>query len=89
MCWKIFHEKSTINPTDLFEFSPQGPYTRGHKFKIFVRRTNVDVRARFFTISIVDHWNKLSANTVNSPTLDQFKARVAGEMGEHFYAYAE
>ena len=89
MCWKIFHGQSNIKPSDLFKMPSQGINTRGHNFKIAVVRSNHDVRTRFFTMRIVKHWNQLTTETVNSSTLTQFKAKLAGEIEEKLYEYAD
>ena len=44
--WKIFHGKSYITPQSMFAH-PQTA-TRGHPFKITARRTNTNIRQRFF-----------------------------------------
>ena len=89
MCWKIFHNKSNIKPNDIFEFPTQRVCTRGHEFKIFKSRYQTDARKRFFSARVIERWNNLSVDTVSCPTLTQFKAKLAGEIGEHLYAYTE
>ena len=89
MCWKIFHKKSTIQPSDLFECPPQRVSTRGHEFKIFKTRFNTDIRKRFFSERIIDVWNNLSVDTVSCSTLTQFKAKLAGEIEERLYEYTD
>ena len=89
MCWKIFHLKSNIKPNDLFVTPPQRTSTRGHNFKIPSTRSNHDVRSRFFTKRIVNQWNQLASDTVNSSTLPQFKAKLAGEIEDKLFEYIE
>lgn len=88
MCWKIFNGKSTIKPTDLFALAPQKINTRGHKYKIYKPRPQTDVRKKFFSVRVVEWWNRLSPNTVNCSTLDQFKAKLACEIEEHLFEFA-
>ena len=57
-CWKIFNGKSMISPNDLWDLN-LNPRLRGHKFKICVRRSQIDARSRFFTDRIVNNWNSL------------------------------
>ena len=89
MCWKIFHMKSNIKPSDLFVMPSERTSNRGHNFKIPVTRSNHDVRSRFFTKRIVNQWNQLTSDTVNSSTLTQFKAKIAGELEDKLYEYTE
>ena len=89
MCWKIFHNKSSIDPSDIFESPPQGTRTRGHNFKLFKLRCSTDVRKRFFSERIFERWNNLSMDTVSSSTLTEFKSKLACEIEEHLYEYAD
>ena len=36
----------------------------------------MDIRRRFFTVRVVRHWNGLSKDVVNAPSLAVFKARL-------------
>lgn len=87
MCWKIFNGKSNIKPSDLFILASQAINTRGHKHKIFKPRPQTEVRSRFFSVRVIELWNKLSADTVNCSTLPHFKSKLAGEMEDKLYAY--
>ena len=41
--WKIFHDLSALSPESLFRIATC-KVTRGHRFKIYVPRTRLDVR---------------------------------------------
>ena len=43
--------------------------TRIHNFKLFVRHENFNIRKWFFSIRIVDIWNRLPSSIVNAPNV--------------------
>ena len=71
-CWKIFNGKCPIEPTDFWEISSE-TRTRGHQYKIKIRRSQIEARARFFTERVAHDWNALPAWAVSSSTLKDFK----------------
>ena len=49
--------------------------TRGHNFKLFVQHANFNIRKWFFSICIVDIWNRLLSNVVNASNVMCFEKR--------------
>ena len=48
--------------------------TRGHHLKVYFGPTSrLDIRHKFFSQRVIEPWNKLPANIVNSKTVDMFK----------------
>jgi len=45
----------------------------GHEKKLFKRRFRLDTRKFVFSNRVVDNWTALSAQTVNSCTINRFK----------------
>ena len=84
--WKIFHNHSSIKHNDLFTLAPTSNL-RGHEYKIFVQHTNTDIRKRFFSVRCIPLWNNLSHNTVQSTSLDSFKAAIGNELGPLLFTY--
>ncbi|KFU86066.1 hypothetical protein M959_07528, partial [Chaetura pelagica] len=49
-------------------------------FKPKEGRFRLDIRKKFFTVRVVRHWNRLSREAVDAPSLEVFKARLDGAL---------
>ena len=49
--------------------------------KIREGRFRLDVRKKFFTQSVVRHWNRLPREAADEPSLEAFKTRLDGALG--------
>ena len=56
--------------------------TRGHNRKIYKERVETEIRRKFFSNRIVDRWNELPQEVINSKTVDTFKNRLDKYMDE-------
>ncbi|KFO87746.1 hypothetical protein N320_02535, partial [Buceros rhinoceros silvestris] len=49
-------------------------------FKLKEGRFRLDIRKKFFTASVVTHWNRLPQEIVDALSLEMFKARLDGAL---------
>ena len=54
--------------------------TRGNGFELKEGRSRLDTKKKFFTVRAVRHWNRLSREAVDAPSLEGFKARLDGAL---------
>ena len=50
-------------------------------FKLRWGRFRLDIRRKFFTQRVMKHWNRLSKEAVDAPSLEAFKARLDVALG--------
>ena len=85
-CWKIFHGKCLIAPADLWDTSSDSR-TRGHQYKINIRRCQIDARARYFTERVAHDWNSLPSWAVSAATVKEFKSALATCLSDRLFDY--
>ncbi|KGL94328.1 hypothetical protein N301_01181, partial [Charadrius vociferus] len=50
-------------------------------YKLEEGRFRLNIRKKFFTLRVVRHWNRLPRDVVEAPSLEAFKARLDGALG--------
>jgi len=85
-CWKIFHGRCSIEPTDIFTLAPHSR-TRGHRFMISHVRTETDIRKRSFSVRCTSPWNSLPDHVVEVANYKAFKVALTDALGDALYDY--
>ena len=78
----VYKILNSLVDTDRYKYCPphiSSQTTRSHSLKVKGIISRTEVRRNFFTQRIVLPWNTLNSVTVESPTLDCFKARYDRE----------
>lgn len=74
MTFRIVRGFIDIDRNLLFD-TARNTSTRGHRFKLQTRRTNCNIRNHFFSVRVVEPWNRLPSEVVESPNVNVFKSR--------------
>ena len=69
--YKILFGKVDIEWSNMFEFAALS-VTRGHCYKLFVERSRINIRQKFFCNRIVSVWNNLRAEPEHFCSLSAF-----------------
>ena len=82
--WKVFHCRIDVGLPSLLARSTNH-VTRGHRFKLVVRRANTDVLRRSWSFRCVNAWNSLPAVVVECGSIATFKRLLTLELGERLF----
>ena len=87
LVYKIIHNQCAIKFDEVFSYSQTG-ITRGHPYKLFKYRSDIELRKRFFSNRVINSWNSLSENTVMAETIEEFKANLLVDLGPRLYQFS-
>ncbi|MCP3679103.1 MAG: reverse transcriptase family protein [Gammaproteobacteria bacterium] len=71
-CFKFLKGYNNVDASNLLTLAPDLP-TRGNSLKLKGKRVNLDSTKYFFTNAIVDKWNSLPENVIQSTSITSFK----------------
>ena len=63
------------------------PTTRGHNYKFFKTHVKLDTRKNFFSQRVINDWNNLPKEAVNSATLLGFKIKLTHFLGYYYMGF--
>ena len=73
--WKKLHGKSLMNESihQLASINPRFTRRTNKPFNLAKPHGRLDIRRNFYSVRVVDEWNKLPTSIQNAATVDQFK----------------
>jgi hypothetical protein len=74
--YKIMHGFTDIPIDALFELN-SNPRPGHHNFTIILKYSRLDVRQKFYSQRVIQHWNKLPERAVNATSINAFKGQLA------------
>ena len=80
--FKIMHNLEGVKREDFFQLLA-ATGRRGHSLTILKQHCRLNVWKYFLTHRVVDTWNKLSEDTVNSKTVNSFKNQIDPSFKQH------
>lgn len=78
--FKLFNNSGELDWGEFFVLNTDDRM-RGHNKKIKKQQCHLNVRKNFFSHRVVNFWNSLPADIVNSDNLNVFKAKLDNHMG--------
>jgi len=74
--YKIINGKENVKINQFFEFSNTRYILRGHDKKLVINRSRLNKSKFFFSNRVARHWNNLTQEVVNAPSVNSFKNRL-------------
>ena len=84
--YKIFTKQERLDPA-IFFVPHQYSSTRGHSKKLQKPRSNTNLRLHSFSNRIVNTWNSLPQEIIDSSSLNVFKSQIDHHFATQRYAY--
>ena len=74
--YKILTGRVNIDYTQFFTLAPTHHSTRGHSLRLYVSRSTLRLRQKFFSQGAVNDWNGLPQSVVDASSVNSFKNRL-------------
>ena len=74
--YKILTGRENIDYTQFFTLAPTHHNTRGHSQRLYVSRSTLRLRQKFFSQMAVSDWNGLPQSVVDASSVNSFKNRL-------------
>ena len=89
--FKIFTGKERIDYKKFFELADATSWLRVHSLKLYKPRCHTRLRQNFFSVRVINEWNKLPQSVIEAPSVNAFKNRLdkywsyMGDYSRHGY----
>ena len=84
MYFLIIHKLIDLDYSDFFTVTPGRVATRGHKFKIMLKKCRLDSSKYSFSNRSVNCWNSLPSDVVDSSSVNIFMSKLKNcDLREH------
>ncbi len=80
--YKIIQGKENVEASKFFTSAETG-HLRGNSLKIYKRQARTEVRKHFFSMRVVEDWNKLPDEIVTAANMESFKKQLDVWMERH------
>ena len=84
--FKILTGKERIDFKKFFELADATSWLRGHSLKLYKPKCHTTLRQNFFSIRVINEWNKLPQSVIEAPYVNAFKNRLDkywSDMGDY------
>jgi len=75
MCYKILHHSVDLLKEDFFTMN-SFIKTRGNSYKLIVPNSRINAGANYFSVRIINAWNRLSDKMVNASSVSSFHYKL-------------
>ena len=75
-CFKILKGIDRVKKDNFFQTRESSGNIRGHRLKLYKKQCRTDLRRFFFSNRVINIWNSLPAEVVESCTLGSFKSSM-------------
>ena len=84
--FKILTGKERIDYKKFLELADATSWLRWHSLKLYKPRCHTGLRQNFFSVRVINEWNKLPQSVIEAPSVNAFKIRLDkywSDMGDY------